>query len=257
MNEELVAIIPAAGLGTRLRPFAYPKELLPVMFTRNRSDGSIRPALAIEHALMAIRKAHITNCYIVIADWKLEIIRYLGDGERMGLNIAYLHQSRPLGLAEAIDSGYNWLSNRSVCLVLPDTLFTPINALNTIAMELQKNKADLILGIFPTDRPNDLGPVSLASDGTVLEVLEKPIECNIQNTWGIAAWKSDFTKFVHKEVADSTDRQRQSLGKIFDTAVKKGLKVHGVYFSGGSYIDIGSPTSMLSLFNQETIVDEL
>ncbi|MFQ6062929.1 MAG: sugar phosphate nucleotidyltransferase [Methanosarcinales archaeon] len=90
------ALIPAAGIGTRLRPFtnAIPKELLPI---GNKA--------VIEHVVEALKIAGITDIIIVVSPHKPIIIEYLGSGKRLGVHITYVVQDDPLGLANAVLAG--------------------------------------------------------------------------------------------------------------------------------------------------------
>ncbi|HMU39973.1 MAG TPA: sugar phosphate nucleotidyltransferase [Pseudomonadota bacterium] len=243
---EFIGILPAAGVAARLRPFRYPKELLPVVFVSD-SQGGLRPKLTIEFAIEALRTAHVRHSFVVIADWKLEIVRLLGDGNDLGVSLAYLHRAVPKGLADAVDAGFEWFCGRNVCLALPDSIFTPPDAIAKISQSLQEHDADLVLGVFPTFQPERLGPVRFASDGQVLEVLEKPAQTTLFNTWGIAAWAPSFSAFLHQTLNRSDEARTQSIGHMFNAAVLAGMRVRSVFFEGGSYTDAGMVDTIGSL----------
>jgi len=87
------AVVLAAGEGTRMRPLTanLPKPLLPV---------AGKPFL--RHTLEALRSAGITQVAVLIG-WQGHRIREsLGDGEALGLSIAYEEQTERLGTAHAI-----------------------------------------------------------------------------------------------------------------------------------------------------------
>ena len=44
-------------------------------------DGSMRPILAAEYSLLAMKEAGIERCVIVVNDAKTEILKYFGDGQ--------------------------------------------------------------------------------------------------------------------------------------------------------------------------------
>jgi dTDP-glucose pyrophosphorylase len=89
-------LIPAAGMGTRLGPFthAIPKELLPV------GEKAV-----IEHVVEAMQLAGIEEIVVVVSPHKHGISDYLGSGRRFGVNLTYVVQDEPLGLANAVLSG--------------------------------------------------------------------------------------------------------------------------------------------------------
>src|SRR5204863_329123 len=82
-----------------------------------------------------------------------------------GLALGYLVRAVPRGLADALDAAWPWLGDADVCLALPDTLVTPADALARVRAERSTSGADVVLGVFPTDRPEQLGPVRVADDG--------------------------------------------------------------------------------------------
>src|SRR5881628_3869103 len=92
-RRRMKAVVLAAGEGTRMRPLTanLPKPLLPV---------AGKPFLA--HTIEAVRDAGIKEMAILIG-WQGHRIREsLGDGEGLGLSIAYEEQTERLGTAHAI-----------------------------------------------------------------------------------------------------------------------------------------------------------
>ena len=243
---NFIGILPAAGTASRLRPFRYPKELLPIVFAPDPPRG-LRPVLAIEYALRAMGAAEIERCLVVIADWKTEVVRLLGDGQELGMRLAYLHRDVPRGLADAVDAGYPWFGDHSVCLALPDTIFRPLSALKALKDELTATGADVVLGVFPTHQPQQLGPVRADEDGRVLAVFEKPPQTDLRNTWGIAAWSPRFSRFLHERLSATGVPDDLSLGPVFHEAVREGLAVRAVTFVGGAYCDVGKAENIASL----------
>lgn len=233
-----IGVIPAAGLGTRLLPLAYPKELLPITYTQQ--DGTIVPRPVLQASLDQMRRAGIRECVVVIAEWKLELVRVFGDGAAAGVSLAYVVRAVPRGLADALDAARPWLADRDACLALPDTLLAPDDALARVCAERARSSADLVLGVFPTDHPEQLGPVRVATDGTVVEVLDKPPTTDVRNTWGIAVWSPAFTALLARELAAAPDDAKPVLGAVFQRALEEGLSVRAVPFEDGHFIDVGT-----------------
>jgi len=153
----------------------------------------------------------------------------------------------PRGLADALDATFAWVRDRDVCLVLPDTLVAPDDALARVKAELDASRADLVLGVFPTDHPELLGPVRIADDGRVLDVLDKPARTDVRNTWGMAAWSPRFTALLHEAVGAEPE---VVLGAVFDRAVKTGLHVRAVAFADGRFVDVGTPAGLAAALVQ-------
>src|SRR6202142_2744337 len=90
--SHVKALVLAGGKGTRLRPITHPsaKQLLPV---------ANKPVLF--YGLEAIAQAGITEVGLVVGDTAPAIEEAVGDGSAFGLNVTYLRQQAPLGLAHA------------------------------------------------------------------------------------------------------------------------------------------------------------
>lgn len=90
---QLTAVLPAAGLGTRLRPLTdwVPKELLPL--------GEVP---VIGHALAEVHVAGVTQAVIVISERKDALRGYCGDGLRWGLQCRYVLQPEMRGVGDAV-----------------------------------------------------------------------------------------------------------------------------------------------------------
>lgn len=237
-----IGIIPAAGLGTRLLPLAYPKELLPITYCDR--DGAIVPRPVLQASLDQMRLAGVTQCVLVVAEWKLELVRVFGDGAAVGVSIAYVVRGTPRGLSDAILAARPWLGDRDACLALPDTLLRPDDALARVRAEREMSGADLVLGVFPTDHPEQLGPVRVASAGRVAEVLDKPAITDLRNTWGIAIWSPKFTELLAREVAAAPEDAKPVLGAVFQRAIEAGMSVRAVTFDDGHFVDVGTSAGL-------------
>ena len=87
------ALVLAGGAGTRLRPITYTsaKQLVPV---------ANKPVLF--YVLENIRDSGITDVGVVVGDTAPAIMEAVGDGAQFGLDISYVRQEAPLGLAHGI-----------------------------------------------------------------------------------------------------------------------------------------------------------
>ncbi len=105
-----------------------------------------------------------------------------------------------------------------------------------------------MLGVFPVDEPERLGPVEIAPDGFVLRVHDKPGVAPHRNTWGVASWTPRFTDFCcawDEEARDSAgQRHENALGHAFEAARQAGLVVRALFFPGGRFFDIGTPRGL-------------
>jgi glucose-1-phosphate thymidylyltransferase len=244
-KRRLIGVIPAAGQGSRLAPFTYPKELLPIVYRKvGNESGALSPRPVLQFSLEEMKAAGISECVMVIAHWKLEIARVFSDGSASGISLSYVMRNTPRGLADAVDAAYPWVRDYDVALTLPDTLLSPRDALRRMWREHLRTNSDVMMGVFPTSKPEELGPVRVAPDGRVTQVLDKPKITDLKNTWGLIIWSSRFSAFLHERVAAAAEGHQPNLGLTVQQAVDAGLNVRALCFDEGEYLDIGTPEGL-------------
>lgn len=88
-----LGVILAAGKGTRIHPFSerFPKPVLPIV-------GKPLIQYQVEH----LRDLGVRRVLIVIGHLGFEIVRTLGDGSSLGVQIEYIDQGPTLGIAHAL-----------------------------------------------------------------------------------------------------------------------------------------------------------
>jgi glucose-1-phosphate thymidylyltransferase len=241
-------IVPAAGVGARLSPYRAPKELIQIGY--RRVDGRLLPKAAIDHVLTAMRDGGVGHAFVVLSPAKWDVFRYLGSGEQLRMDLAYLCQETPLGMPQALDLATPFLAGRTVCMGMPDTIVTPGDCFARLLDFHDATRADLSLGVFPTTDPQALAPVVIEPGShRVLAVVDKPRIAPVGNTWGIAAWSPVFTELLHDFVSTAL-RERHGemlLSDVFAAAVTSGLRVHGLVFEDGEFHDIGNPAGVVSI----------
>jgi glucose-1-phosphate thymidylyltransferase len=235
---EFVGVLPAAGIASRLQPSRYLKELLPVTYLVDDEARAARPVPVISLSLRALKVAEVQRCVVTISDRKPELMRYLGDGSDFDLRLAYVQQSAPNGLAAAVDMAYEWTQGCYSCMLLPDTIVHPFEAMKCLRQVVIESRPDIVLGVFPTEMPEQLGPVRFDSSNRVLEVQDKPAITDLRNTWAMAIWSPRFSELLHRSVISAASPR--TLGEIFNEAVQLGMDVRSIWFPEGSFVDIGT-----------------
>jgi len=236
--REFHGVLPSGGVASRLHPLRFPKELLPISLD-GPVDDPAWPALLIEHSLREFQRAGVVRSTVVISPTKTEILRYLGSGDRYGQRLTYTLQETPRGLADAVHLACQASGASRFVMSLPDTVFEPRNVIRRVSEELDVMGADIVLGVFPTNNPRALGPVDIAADGRVRQVLDKPVQTDIQNTWGVAAWSAAFTDMLAAAINDNSTPET-NFGLLVDRACREGLDVRAVYFESGAFYDLGT-----------------
>src|ERR1041385_6174871 len=117
----MIGIIPAAGIGSRMQPLAFSKELLPV---GSRLDGEReRPRAVSEYIIERMLHAGVDRLCLVIGAGKSDILEYYG-GRIGGTPISYVVQDQPAGLCDAVFHALPWVrEDEAVVVGLPDTIW--------------------------------------------------------------------------------------------------------------------------------------
>src|SRR5947207_2815583 len=106
-------LILSGGKGTRLRPLTHTsaKQLVPV---------ANKPVLF--YGIESIAAAGIHDIGIVVGDTRAEVMAAVGDGSRFGVNVTYIPQESPRGLAHAVLIAEPYLAGDSFVMYLGDNL---------------------------------------------------------------------------------------------------------------------------------------
>lgn len=248
INMDCVGIIPAAGHGTRILPFRCVKELLPIGFDRTSPlKGDISLRMVCQYSIESLVTASIRQAFVIVSDHKYEILRILSDGRQFSINLAYLHQQEVNGLPGAIDIAYNWVKDKISVLVLPDTIFCPTDAISYVLRMLRELDADLVLGVFPTQRAEDMCPVEFDDQCRVIALYDKVKGVQLKNTWGLAVWRPKFAEFLHCYYRDNYQSLEKeiTLADVFTASIENRFKVFAYMFEDGFFWDVGKSSSFI------------
>ncbi len=172
------ALVLSGGAGTRLRPITHTraKQLVPV---------ANKPVLF--YGLEAIAGAGIKQVGIVVGDTAAEIKAAVGDGSNWGLEVTYLQQEAPLGLAHAVLIAREFLGDDDFVMYLGDNLLQQDLGDFVARFEAQRSRATAPrLGdegpllaaaqilLAHVEDPQRFGVAELDPSGHVLHLVEKP-----------------------------------------------------------------------------------
>lgn len=159
------AILLAGGNGTRLFPAtsAICKQLLPIY------DKPM-----IYYPLSILMLAGITDILIISTPQDTPIIENLfGDGKSLGINLRYIVQPKPEGLAQAFILGESFIGNEPVALILGDNIFYGHGLIQDLRQCVTLESGGIIFGYRVKD-PSRYGVVAFDEDNRVIAIEEKP-----------------------------------------------------------------------------------
>ncbi|MCI0142225.1 glucose-1-phosphate thymidylyltransferase RfbA [Arthrobacter bambusae] len=157
-------IILAGGTGSRLHPITHgiSKQLVPVY------DKPM-----IYYPLSTLILAGIRDILIITTPHDAEQFRrLLGDGSQFGINLSYVEQPSPDGLAQAFILGAEHIGNDTVALVLGDNIFYG-QGMGTQLRRHANIDGGAVFGYWVSD-PKAYGVVEFDDSGKAISLEEKP-----------------------------------------------------------------------------------
>lgn len=158
-------LILAGGTGSRLFPVtkAVNKHLLPVY------DKPM-----IYYPLSTLMLGGIREFVVLCAPESISQFQsLLGDGSQWGIEIEYVSQNSPRGIADGFIQAENQLRNHNVALILGDNIFFGTGLPGQIKQAMSQEQGATIFGYEVTDT-SQFGVVELDDAGKPVSIHEKP-----------------------------------------------------------------------------------
>lgn len=223
-------IIPAAGVGSRIQPLAFSKELLPV---GSRIDGDIeRPRAVSEYLVERMIAGGARKICFVISPGKSDILEYYG-GNVYSADVCYAVQPRPAGLCDAIFRALPLVHpDEPVMVGLPDTIWFPDDALCSLP--------DGVLSflLFPVERPELFDAVLTDEYGAVREIRVKQPDVGCRWVWGAFKMPGATLHALYRLWLDR-GRADEYFGTLVNAWLAGGAHALGVR-AGEAYVDVGT-----------------
>lgn len=221
-------IIPAAGMGSRIQPLAFSKEVLPVGSYFSGSDE--RPRAVSEYLIERMVKAGVDKICFVISPGKADILNFFG-GHALSATIFYAVQPNPAGLCDAIFRALPLIpEEEEVCIGLPDTVWFPDVAL----AELPPNQFSFLL--FPVEHPERFDAVLTDEADRVLQVQVKQSQPGTEWVWGALRLTGAILAELH---GLWLKRKDEYIGTLVNEYLARGGQAFG-YKRGEAYVDVGT-----------------
>ena len=233
-------IILAGGTGTRLWPITLgvSKQLLNVF------DKPM-----IYYPLSTLMLAGIREIAIITTDNDQESFkRLLGDGKNLGIDIEYVVQKSPNGIAEAFLICENFIGSSSVALILGDNIFHGQGVGRNLSSFTKTSGAHIFA--YQVNNPKDFGVVVLDSNLAPIDIQEKP-KNNLSNyaVPGLYFYDSNVTKIA--KTLNRSERGELEITSLNMVYLKNEKLQVSILPRGTAWFDGGT---VKSLFDASTYV---
>ena len=219
------AVIMAGGEGTRLRPLTsnQPKPMVPMVN---------RPLM--EHIVLLLKRHGFTDVVVTVQFLASLVRQYFGDGEDLGVSLAYATEESPLGTAGSIKNAEGALQDETFLVVSGDAL-TDIDLEKVTAYHREKG-AMVTVVLSRQPNPLEYGIVIADEEGRIERFLEKPgwgqVFSDTVNT-GIYVLEPEIFDHIPPDTPYDFSKE------LFPALLEKGAPIYG-YVADGYWCDVGT-----------------
>ncbi len=236
-------LILSGGKGTRLYPITYTraKQLVPV---------ANKPILF--RAIEAVRDAGIEEIGVVVGDTAREIKEAVGQGRRWGVNITYIPQQEPLGLAHAVMISRDFLGDERFVMFLGDNVIQ--GGISGLIREFETCEYNCQIVLTEVANPSHYGVAELDPDTRqVIRLIEKPRQPP-SNLALVGIYMFDYHVWEAVAAISPSWRNELEITDAIQYLVDQGCNVHP-YVHRGWWIDTGAPDNLLEA--NDLVLDEV
>ncbi len=225
----------AGGNGSRLYPMtkSVNKHLLPIY------DKPM-----IYYPLSVLMLMDIKEIAIITNDSDInDFNNLLSDGSHLGINIDYLTQEEPNGIAEAFIISKNFIGNEQVCLILGDNIFYG-NGISHILNKQKKNLNGACIFAYPVFDPERYGIINFNDKEEPVSINEKPEnpKSNLAIT-GLYFYNNDVINIANNNIKSNRgELEISSINQKYLENKRLNVEIMG---RGLTWFDAGTPKSLM------------
>ncbi len=230
-------LILSGGKGTRLYPITYTraKQLVPV---------ANKPVLF--RVIESIRDAGVSEIGIVVGNTAREIKEAVGNGSRWGVQIVYIPQEAPLGLAHAVKISHDFLGNDKFVMFLGDNVIQ--GGISSLIQDFERHSYNAQIVLKKVSEPQHYGVAELDDHKRIRRLVEKPRKPQSDLALvGIYMFDQNIFKAVN--AIKPSWRGELEITDAIQWLVENDYDVHP-YVHEGWWIDTGKPIDMLEANNR-------
>tara|TARA_R110002049_G_scaffold241333_2_gene415177 strand:- start:1269 stop:2138 length:870 start_codon:yes stop_codon:yes gene_type:complete len=232
-------IILAGGSGTRLYPITMgvSKQLLPIY------DKPM-----IYYPISVLMLGGIRDIAMITTPQDQEqFVRTLGDGSQWGLNLTYIVQDNPDGLAQAYILAEDFLAGAPSAMVLGDNIFFGHGLPDMLAAADARSEGGTVFGYHVSD-PKRYGVVGFDADGKAQEIIEKPeVPPSNYAVTGLYFLDGDAPK--HAAEVQPSARGELEITSLLEMYLQAGKLLVERMGRGYAWLDTGTHGSLLDAGN--------
>ncbi len=228
-------LILSGGKGSRLYPLTYTraKQLVPV---------ANKPVLF--RVIETLRDAGVTDIGIVVGHTGPEIREAVGQGRSFGVQVSYIEQDAPKGLAHAVKVARDFLADERFVMFLGDNVIE--GGIGKLISEFRDHSYNAQVVLKKVEQPQAYGVAVLSDEPErrIVRLVEKP-RTPPSNLALVGIYM--FDRAIHQAVDEISPSWRGEL-EITDAIqwlVDHGYEVHP-HIHHGWWIDTGKTTDMLA-----------
>jgi len=210
-------------------------------YTRAKQLIPVANKPVLFRVIEAIHDAGIDEIGIVTGDTGPEIRETVGDGSRWGVDITYIPQDAPLGLAHAVKISRDFLGDDRFVMFLGDNVIE--GGISSLIKQFASSQWNSQIVLTEVSDPEHFGVAELDGDGQIKQLIEKPKQPPSDLALvGIYMFDHHIFKAVN-EIKPSW-RGELEITDAIQWLVTNGHQVFP-YVHKGWWIDTGKPTDML------------
>ncbi|QJR82873.1 glucose-1-phosphate thymidylyltransferase RfbA [Alteromonas pelagimontana] len=237
--DDRVGIVLAGGSGTRLHPLTkvVSKQLMPVY------DKPM-----IYYPLSTLMLAGIRDILIITTpEEQGRFQELLNDGSHLGINLQYIVQPSPDGLAQAFILGEEFIAGRPSTLILGDNIYYGHDMVKSLKAAADKPDRATIFGYHVQD-PERYGVVDFDENGKATSIEEKPAQPKSHYAvTGLYFYPPEVVS-IAKSIKPSS-RGELEITDVNNVFLKRGLLDVEVMGRGSAWLDTGTIDSLLDAAN--------